>query len=78
MTAATDLSDTLLELTDIRLRVYNRERIPSAEMRRLLHNIIRDRESAKRLAAKTRTAAKRTVAVTPPTIDINELFGVKT
>ena len=67
-----DSLDTLASLQDIRLRVYNRERISPAEMRKLLLDICRDRENASKAGARNRAAAKKAVA---STLDINELFG---
>lgn len=77
MTDHTDTSslDTLARLQDIRLRVYNRERITPAEMRTLLLDIMRDRENASRAGAKARTAAKKAASSAPVTLDINQLFG---
>jgi len=68
--------DTLARLQDIRLRVYNHERISPADMRALLDDIRRDRDSASRASAKTRAAARK-AAGAPPTakLDIDSLFG---
>lgn len=73
MTDPTSL-ETQSRLTDIRLRIYNRERITPAEMRTLLRDIMRDRESASRVAAKARRDVKKASA---PTVSINmdELFS---
>jgi hypothetical protein len=76
--------DTLSRLQDIRLRVFNRERISPAEMRTLLLDIMRDRENAAHAGAKARTAAKKaagsaTAATAAPVqLDINALFGPQT
>lgn len=72
-----DSLDTLARLQDIRLRVFNRERISPQEMRALLLDICRDRENASRAGAKARTAARKAAGTTTaPTLDINTLFGV--
>lgn len=75
MTDPTSL-DTQARLTDIRLRIYNRERITPAEMRAVISDIIRDRESASRIAAKARRDVKRASVATPIAIDMDELFNV--
>ncbi len=72
--------DTAARLTDIRLRIYNRERITPAEMRSILLDIARDRESASKLSVKARRDAKKAVssnAATAPSIDIDSMFSIK-
>jgi len=77
MTDHTDTAslDTLASLQDIRLRVFNRERISPAEMRKLLLDISRDRENASRAGARSRAAAKKADKSAPVQLDINTLFG---
>lgn len=79
MTNHTDTSslDTLARLQDVRLRVFNRERVTPEEMRLLLLDIVRDRENASRAGAKSRAAAKKAAATPAPALDINTLFGTK-
>ncbi len=66
--------DTLSRLQDIRLRIANRERIEPAEMRAILLDIARDRESASKLGARNRAAAKKATGATPVQLDITTMF----
>jgi hypothetical protein len=66
--------DTLSRLNDVRLRVFNRERVSPEEMRLLILDIVRDRENASRAGAKSRAAAKK-AASAPTPLNLADLFG---
>lgn len=67
--------DTLARLQDVRLRVFNRERISPEDMRALLLDIDRDRGNAARAGAKNRAAAKKAAAAPAP-LNLADLFSL--
>lgn len=71
-----DLSlDSQLLLTDVRLRVLNRQPVTPDEYRKLLSSLRGDRENAARASAAAKRTAKRVMGATAPaTISVTDFF----
>lgn len=71
---ATDL-DIQIELNDLRTLVLSGQRLPATRYRQLIDSIRDNRENARRLAANSKSKAKKSLGAAKTLIDLDNLFS---